>query len=320
MKNQFINQMKTGDTINDFFAINRLDEILKYKSKSGSWFPFTIGDNTGIITAKFWGDTEEGTQTVYNFFSDAKVVRIVGKVEEYNGEKYISINQPGNVLEKSENYDSADYMRKTDKDIPQMIEKLKEEVSKISNPHIKQLLESFSNDDEFMKKYSKAPAGKMWHHDFVGGLLEHVHSLIAISKTVHTSHPDLDLDLLIAACILHDIGKTVEFDIGVNIEITDEGRLYGHISIGHKMVASQIEKIPNFPKEMEKKILHIILSHHGELENGSPVKPMFAEAVAFAHIDDTDATTQHTKQIIQRDESEKTWIYSRMGNNWTYTK
>ena len=84
MKNQFINQMKTGDEINDFFAINRLDEILKYKSKSGSWFPFTIGDNTGIITAKFWGDTEEGTQTVYNFFSDAKVVRIVGKIEEYN--------------------------------------------------------------------------------------------------------------------------------------------------------------------------------------------------------------------------------------------
>ena len=123
MKNQFINQMKTGDGINDFFAINRLDEILKYKSKSGSWFPFTIGDNTGTITAKFWGNTEEGTQTVYNFFSDAKVVRIVGKVEEYNGEKYISINQPGNVLEKSEDYDSADYMRKTDKDIPQMIEK-----------------------------------------------------------------------------------------------------------------------------------------------------------------------------------------------------
>ena len=108
-----------------------------------------------------------------------------------------------------------------------------------------------------MKKYSKAPAGKMWHHDFVGGLLEHVHSLIAISKTVHASHPDLDLDLLIAACILHDIGKTVEFDIGVNIEITDEGRLYGHISIGHKMVATQIEKISDFPKELERKILHI---------------------------------------------------------------
>ena len=166
----------------------------------------------------------------------------------------------GNVLEKLADYDSADYMRRTDKDIPQMIEKLKDEISKISNPHIKQLLESFSNDDEFMKKYSKAPAGKMWHHDFVGGLLEHVHSLIAISKTVHASHPDLDLDLLIAACILHDIGKTVVFDIGVNIEITDEGRLYGHISIGHKMVATQIEKIPEFPKELEMKILHIILS------------------------------------------------------------
>jgi 3'-5' exoribonuclease len=86
------------------------------------------------------------------------------------------------------------------------------------------------------------------------------------------------------------------------------------------MVATQIEKIPEFPKELEMKILHIILSHHGQLENGSPVKPMFSEAVAFAHIDDTDATTQHTKQMIQRDESEKTWIYSRMDGNWTYTK
>ena len=91
--------MKTGDEINDFFAINRLDEILKYKSKSGSWFPFTIGDNTGTITAKFWGDTEEGTQTVYNFFSDAKVIRIVGKIEEYNGEKYIGVIEPGVLVD-----------------------------------------------------------------------------------------------------------------------------------------------------------------------------------------------------------------------------
>ena len=125
MKKQFVDQLKTGDTINDLFAINRLDEILKYKSKSGSWFPFTIGDKTGTITAKFWGDTEEGTQAVHSFFSDAKVVRIVGKIEEYNDEKYISMNQAGNVLEKLEDYDSADYMRKTDKDIHQMIDKLK---------------------------------------------------------------------------------------------------------------------------------------------------------------------------------------------------
>ena len=217
---------------------------------------------------------------------------------------------PGVKLEKILDYDIDDFIPKTSKDIPQMIQSLKDEISKISDPHIKQLLESFSNDDEFMKRYSTAPAAKKMHHDYIGGLLEHVLNLIAASKIIQSSHPKLDLDLLVAACILHDIGKIDEYEIGVKIDFSDDGRFYGHISIGYRLVAKMIEKISDFPKELERKILHMILSHHGELEYGSPVKPNFLEAVAFHHIDNTDATIQHVEQIIEKEKGGKDWFWS----------
>ena len=160
-----------------------------------------------------------------------------------------------------------------------------------------------------MKKYAKAPAGKMWHHDFVGGLLEHVLSLVSLSITLQKSHPELNRDLLITACILHDIGKVEEFDMGASIQITDKGRLFGHVSIGFLMVAERISQIHNFPEDLKLRILHIILSHHQKLEHGSPVTPMIPEAIAFAMIDDTDAKSQHIIQLVE--ESKKDWVYEK---------
>ena len=210
-------------------------------------------------------------------------------------------------------------MKKSSRDIPQMIAELRRTVSEIDNEHIKKLLESFTGDDDFMrKKYSQAPAGKMWHHDFVGGLLEHVLSLIAMSKTIQKSHPELNLDLLIAACILHDVGKVVEYKITTAIEITTEGRLFGHLSIGYFMVAQRISEMPDFPDDLRLRILHMILSHHRELKQGAPVVPMFPEAVAFALIDDADAQSQHMVQVVEGSKEE--FEYEKVGSKLNWTK
>ena len=208
-------------------------------------------DKTSTSNGPFVGETE----AIYKFFSDGEVFRISGKVGEYMGTLDISMN-PGVKLEKISDYDRSDLIPKTNNDIPQMIQAFKDEISKVSNPHIKQLLESFSNDDAFMERYSTAPAAKKMHHDYIGGLLEHVLNLITTSKAVQSSHPKLDLDLLVAACILHDIGKIDEYEVGLKIDFPDDGRFYGHINIGYRLVAKMIENIPDFPKELERKILH----------------------------------------------------------------
>ncbi len=311
MKEHFVDKLETGKVIISEFAVTRKGSLTKYKAKEGEWFGVQLSDKTGMVEGKFWGGENEDTGSVLNSFSNGDIVIISGKIESYRSKTQINITS----IQKTIEFDVTDFVKKTTKDIPQMITNLKIIVSEITDSHIKILLEKFVDDENFMEKFARAPAGKMWHHDFVGGLLEHVSSLIEISKIVKKSHPELNLDLLIAACILHDVGKTVEYSITNTIEITDEGRFLGHISIGFLMVSQKISEISDFPEKLRKKILHIILSHHGELEHGSPVKPMFTEAIAFAQIDDTDAKTQHYKQLVQNNNSDEEWVWERDYNS-----
>ena len=317
MKKQFVSELKKDESVNDFFVITNVSQRPYKNSSKGNYLQLSVQDKTGTISAKLWSEGGE-TSRLSQHLSDAQVVKLSGKAEEYQGRLSIVLHDPP---EKIENYESPeDFMSKTDKDIPKMLQELKDEISKISDPHIKQLLELFSNDNEFMKKYSTAPAAKVMHHNFIGGLLEHVLNLISASKTIHSSHPELNLDLLIAASILHDIGKIDEYDVGLKIDISDEGRFYGHISIGYRLVASKIEEISDFPEELERKILHIILSHHGEKQYGSPVEPIFPEAVAFHNIDKTDASIQNAKQSIQSDNQEGDWTYDSLQKRFYYKK
>ena len=328
MKSSFVSDCVENQTITELFVVSSKSSVTKYKNKPGFWFGLSLSDKTGTMNAKFWGkenDDDIEIQKFFASFSIGDIVRVSGRISSYQNNLDLNIDEKvGNVLKKVEDgeYDLEDFMKKSSRDIPQMIAELHQIVSEINNEHIKKLLESFTNDDDFMKKkYSQAPAGKMWHHDFVGGLLEHVLSLIATSKTVQHSHPELNLDLLIAACILHDIGKVVEYERLENfsIGITTPGRLFGHISIGFLMVEKKISEISNFPNDLRLRMLHIILSHHQKLEHGSPVTPMIPEAIAFAMIDDTDATIQHNLQLVEK--SNDDWKYENdFSGKWRWTK
>jgi len=325
MKSSFVSDCVENQTITELFVVSSKSSVTKYKNKPGFWFGLSLSDKTGTMNAKFWGkenDDDIEIQKFFASFSIGDIVRVSGRISSYQNNLDLNIDEKvGNVLKKVEDgeYDLEDFMKKSSRDIPQMIAELHQIVSEINNEHIKKLLESFTNDDDFMKKkYSQAPAGKMWHHNFVGGLLEHVLSLISMSKTIQQSHPELNLDLLIAACILHDIGKVVEYKITTTIEITTEGKLFNHLSIGYFMVAQRISEMSDFPEDLRLRILHMILSHHREKKQGSPVVPMFPEAVAFALIDDADAQSQHMVQVVE--DSKEDWEYERLGSKWNWTK
>ena len=194
-----------------------------------------------------------------------------------------------------------------------MVSELKDIISKIENVDIKQLLESVFNNETFMEKYSKSPAASSNHHSFGGGLIEHVLSMIKISMKVVEMHPELDKDLLIAGCVFHDIGKVNELKASVSIEYTTEGNLLGHISIGQKMVNDWIDKLESFPDILKQKIIHMILSHHGEKKWGSPIEPLFPEATALHYIDNLDSSIQHVLQEKEKAGKDDKWIRDYKG-------
>jgi len=323
MPHSFLSDVKDNENISGTFGVVKKIAVKKYAN--GFSFILELYDKTGTMNATYWGPNDENSVAdIFDSISVGGFVEISGKGNAWNNKLTISIDgKTGLNLQKvdSTSVDLENFIKKSSRDIPQMIEELHQIVSEINNEHIKKLLESFTNNDDFMKKkYSQAPAGKMWHHDFVGGLLEHVLSLIAMSKTVKQSHPELNLDLLIAACILHDIGKVVEYEILENfsIGITTEGRLFGHLSIGYFMVAKRISEMSDFPEDLRLRILHMILSHHRKLEQGSPVVPMFPEAVAFSLIDDADAQSQHMVQVVT--DPKEDFVYDRLASHYNWTK
>lgn len=326
MKNQFVKDLKAGVEVNDKFVVCEIKPPAPYRNKSGSWIPMVVSDSTGVFEAKFWGDDagSEDTNTLYSSLKTGDVVEIkVSKVEQSSGYPPAIAIKPGNITKKNVGeYDPSDFVAKTEKDIDAMIVELKSVVATITNSDIKRLVNAFVEDGEFMKKFSSAPAAKKLHHAKIGGLLEHVISLLAISLKVAEKHPGLDKDYLIAGCIFHDIGKAIEYKVTTLIDITKEGRMLGHISIGQKMVNDKIDELGDIPEEIRLKIIHIILSHHGELKNGSPIKPCFPEAVAFSKIDDADAQIQRVidvKNNANQDE-EWMWVTDFRDGEWHYLK
>ena len=323
MPHSFLSDVKDNENISGTFGVVKKLSVKKYAN--GFSFILELYDKTGTMNATYWGPNDENSVAdIFDSISVGGFVEISGKGNAWNNKLTISIDgKTGFNLQKvdSTSVDLENFIKKSSRDIPQMIEELHQIVSEINNEHIKKLLESFTNNDDFMKKkYSQAPAGKMWHHDFVGGLLEHVLSLISMSKTIRQSHPELNLDLLIAACILHDIGKVVEYERLENfsIGITTEGRLFGHLSIGYFMVAKRISEMSDFPEDLRLRILHMILSHHRKLDQGSPVVPMFPEAVAFSLIDDADAQSQHMVQVVT--DPKEDFVYDRLASHYNWTK
>ncbi|PJB21018.1 MAG: hypothetical protein CO114_07600, partial [Euryarchaeota archaeon CG_4_9_14_3_um_filter_38_12] len=240
------------------------------------------------------------------------VIRVTGTANEYMGRLEIGISKTDrDILEKTDEYDVTDFVASSERDIDEMMNELTGTAESIKNAHLKTLLEKMLKDEKFIDRFKKSPASMMYHQNCVGGLLEHTLNVVKICETLCEIYPVLDRDLLIAGALLHDVGKVFELEVSTVIDVSEDGMLRGHIIIGEEFVNERIKKIIDFPETLKLKLLHMILSHHGEKRFGAPKEPQLPEAVALHYADYCDAKVDLFLKAKSEAKTEDKWIWDK---------
>ncbi len=274
-----------------------------------------LADKTGSVSANIWNNARQIGQK----FNEGDIIKIKGVVISYKSQIQITVNKV-RVLSEEE-YDLMEYIETTSKDITKLSDKLFEYIENIQDVYLKELLLSIFEDKEFFTLFANSPAAKTWHHNYLGGLLEHTISVTTICDFVSHLYP-VNKDLLITGAILHDIGKVYEYHVKPTIDFSVEGRLVGHIPLGDKIICEKAAQINNFPKELLMKLRHLILAHHGEYEKASARLPQTLEAIVLHYSDNLDAQTVGVQQLIQAVKNpDADWTeYDRLNNRYFYIK
>ncbi|MFH1561929.1 MAG: HD domain-containing protein [Nitrospirota bacterium] len=295
MPKQFIADLKEGDVVRSQFMVHK-KQLRDFKNKPGKFLTLLVADKTGQVEAKVWDKAEE----IALKFEEGDVVLLDGRVELYNDKPQLKVTN----LVKVDEYETGDFLPKTSKDVDELFNYITS--VDIQNRYLKSLLTSFFDDDGFVSLFKNAPAAKSLHHCYLGGLIEHTYEVIKMCELVCEIFPQIDRDFLLTGAILHDIGKMEELKFAKVFDYTDEGRLIGHVVMGERVVNEKMEAIPEFPKNLKMRMSHLLLSHHGEYEWGSPKKPKTLEACALHYADNLDAQVKRFIQIIEK-EKDKTW-------------
>lgn len=286
-KETYVEELIEGKEVNDRFAIKEKTPPREYSS--GWYFRLIVGDKTGKIPLVYWGGHEERfVRKLYESLSNGEVIEIRGAVSSYKGELQISINEEDlHGIDKvgCEDYDPQEYVPTTERDIEGMFTELLRLARTIDDDHLFGLVSSFLRDESFVEKFKKAPYSKRYSYSYIGGLLELTLVESQIAENVAGIYDGLDRDLLLSSAILHDLGKVKEYETRTSIEMTTEAQLMGHTVICERMVRDRVKEMEDFPEDLALKLSHIILSHHGDYEWGSPRSPRIEEAVALHHID-----------------------------------
>ena len=313
-KVQTITGLKKDQIVNDTFFVKFKKPVEKYKN--GYKFELKIGDSSGEIMMKYWGeDNEQKVKEVYDSIKQDDVIFINGRVGEWNDKMDISLNKDNLIKVCSpEEYDIKDFVKTTQKDIEVMFKELMQVVNSVKEIHLKKILDAFFANEEFAEKFKACPAAMYHHHGWVGGLLEHVLSVVTICDYIAKIHPSLDRDLLVTGALLHDIGKLEEFGVSTHIKVTTKGMLIGHVSIGAQMLNGQFDKM-DIPEDIKLKVMHMVLSHHGKMEFGSPKIPAFPEALALYYADEFDARIHMIIAAKENAATEDDYIYTKEFGN-----
>jgi len=295
---KILHNVKPGDKITSFFVIRKIE--LKSRKDGSSYLHLELGDASGRITANLWDDIENQ----YAEFQPGVIVKVNGTVQTYKSIIQLSINKIRKCDDK-DNVEPAMFIPSKGQDISYLIQKLNEKIDSVKDKYLHLLLEKIFSDDKIIASFSRMAGGKLWHHAYVGGLPEHTLSVASVCETMAAQYPEVNRDMLITGALLHDIGKIFEysFDKGF-IDFTDYGRLVGHISIGAHFVADIIDEINKdtpFPDEIKYQVMHLILSHQGKFEHGSPVLPATIEAMILYYADEMDSKANALTHIIERD-------------------
>ena len=312
MKHQFVNTLQEGDVLNDYFVATRKD--LRSKQSGGKFLGMVFKDRTGEIGGILWNNAE----SVAELFELGNVVTVRGKITTYQGNLQVHVNQVTPLPEGEYDPDALvfvpDDTREDWNQFRAILETLK-------NPWLVKLRDAFLGDDTFVENFAKAAAAKKWHHAYRGGLVRHCYEMARIAETMCELFPAMDRDVLLMGILLHDAGKLDEMTQSLYVEYTTQGKLVGHIQMGVDMLHERIRTIPDFPEPLRLHLVHLILSHHGELEHGAPVLPKTLEAIVLHHIDNLDAQATAFSRVIQetRDKGQVWSEYLPLINRVIYT-
>jgi 3'-5' exoribonuclease len=268
---------------------------VKAKKNGDPYLALTLADRTGQIEAKMWDNVEEFILA----FEQDDFLKIKGLVNKYKNRFQLTIHKLRRMEEAD--IDFTDYLPKTTKDIGELWRTLTEFVATFQNPHLKALVELFMSDAEIAERYRNAPAAKTLHHAYIGGLLDHVVSLFRSCDLMCRNYPQVNRDLLLAGAFLHDIGKIQELTYNRAFSYTTRGQLLGHMIIELEMLQAKVAKLPGFPEELKTLLEHMIISHHGQYDFGSPKLPMFPEALLLHYLDDLDSKMEAMRAHFQRE-------------------
>ena len=275
---------------------------VKPKKSGEPYLALTLGDRSGHIEAKMWDNVEDAIDAC----DQDDFIKVKGLINKYKNRFQLTIHKLRRLGESE--VDFADYLPKTTKDIGELWQTLAGYVASFKDPHLKALVEAFMADPEIAEAYRNAPAAKTLHHAFIGGLLEHVVSLFNSCDLMCRNYPHINRDLLLTGAFFHDIGKIHELTYNRSFSYTTRGQLLGHMIIELEMLQAKLQQMPDFPDSLKTLVEHLIISHHGQYDFGSPKLPMFPEALMLHYLDDLDSKMEAMRAQFERGgESEGGW-------------
>ena len=299
MKQCFVSSLEPDQNITSHFLV--CEKEIRATSKGKSYLRLELGDATGRVEARMWDGFEQSAAT----FARDDFVKVQARVESYRNKIQLSIEKIRRADETE--VEPADFFPHTKEDVEKLYGALLDIVASVGNPWLRQLLDSVVLDPEIVPRLKRAPAAKVMHHAFFGGLLEHVLSLCGLCRVVLAHYPEADADLLLTGAVLHDLGKLEELSYERSLGYTDDGQLLGHILIEYEAVSRKIDAIEGFPHALKVLVQHMLIAHHGQYEFGSPKLPMFREALMLHYLDDLDSKMGAMRAALDSDKGEGNW-------------
>lgn len=292
----YVNAIRENDTVDSIFLVR---EKFSGVTKTGNpYLKLKLADRSGELEGRIWSAAE----SLLNSFQKDEFVRVRAKAVSFQDHLQLNIAHIERIAEGE--VDLSDFLPRAERDAEAMFTSLRQISREVKDPHLGNLLRLFWEDEGFITEFTRAPASKWLHHNYLGGLLEHTLSVAQLVLKNNQHYGGLNLDLLLTGALLHDVGKIKELSFSKSFDYSDEGRLLGHILLGIEMVEAKVGQIPGFPKDLSTLLKHLLLSHHGQYLWGSPKKPMTLEAVMLHYLDDMDAKMNGIGQFLKNQTSE----------------
>jgi len=293
MKSPYVSELKPDQIITTTFLV--CSKEIRQKKKGDPYLSLLLGDRTGELDAKMFDNVAD----VLDAFERDDFVKVKGLLQIFHNRPQLTLHTIHRVDDRD--VDFADYFPASARDPEEMWRELREYAESITHPHLHKLVIALLDDEDIARRYRVAPAAKQIHHAYLGGLIEHVLSLCHLSRMAASHYAGIQSDLLLTGVIVHDIGKIYELSYERGFSYSDEGQLLGHMLIGVRMVGEKLQSIPDFPPRLRTLVEHMIISHHGQLDFGSPKLPVFPEAMLLHYLDDLDSKMECMRHLIETD-------------------